>query len=144
LQIIGILVFLFLKNVLFKLEDGASIYVCPSHIHTHTFQTISITIVVPPTRLHCSSPALRFLLLQHSQFTEESGKLCNDVVEVSVMDDCYCFSMLVASCHFGAVCCTVLFLLLCGFFTVWFLVHRGILYSTGSRTPRDLVQRADS
>jgi len=37
------------------------------------------------------------LFLQRSQFTEESGKLCNDGVAVFVMDVCYCF---VDACYF--------------------------------------------
>jgi hypothetical protein len=138
----------------FKLEDGAIIFVCPSHIHTHKFQTSTITIVVLPALLHCSP--LRFLFLQRSQFTEESGKLCNDVVEVSAIDGCYCFLMLATSFQnwrgllYCAVSHTVWFILLSGFSftagscTAWDLVQHGILYSTGSCTPMDLVQRDDS
>ena len=101
-------------------------FVCPSHKNTHKFQTslnthkfqtsLNSTIVVAPTLLHCSP--LCFSFLQRSQFTEESGKLCNDVV----------------SFHCGAVCCTVPF-----------LVPRVILYCcVGSRTAWDLIQRSDS
>ena len=124
------------KNVLFKLEDLCFFIACPSHIHTHTFQTSTIALVVTATLLHCSP--LRYSFLQRSQFTEESGKLCNDVLEVSVMDGCYCLLMLVTSVHYGAGCCTMLFLILCNFFyclvyrTVRDLVQHGISYSAGS------------
>ena len=135
--------------MLFKLDDCASIFACPSHIHKHKFQTSIITFVATPTILHWCP--LRFLFLQHYQFTVESVKLCNNVLEVSVMDGCYCLSMPVTSFHFGAVCCTVLFLILCNFVSCLVsctprdLVKHGILYSAGSCPALcHLVQRADS
>jgi hypothetical protein len=129
---IGILVFFF-KNVLFILEDCASIFLCHSHIQKHKFQTSTITLVVSPTLPHCSP--LRFLFQQRSLFTEESGNLCNDVLEVFVMDGSYCISMLVTLLHFGAVCCTMPFLILEQFFS-----HSGFLHSAGTCAARDLIQ----
>ena len=98
------------------------------------------------------------LFLQRSQFTEESGKLCNDVVAVFVMDVCYCF---VDACYFISfwrgllLLCRFLYCmgLPCHFLyclgsrttAAWDLVLlRGILYYRAvscTRTVWDLVQR---
>ena len=70
------------------------------------------------------------------QFTEESGKLCNDVVAVFVMDVCYCF---VDACYFisfwrGLLFYCAAFCTVCDYrvisCTVWDLVLllRGISY----------------
>jgi hypothetical protein len=70
--------------------------------------------------------------------------LSNDVIEGYVMDGCFCFSMLVISFHFGAVCNSMPYL--CNFLyclvscTARNLIWHGILYSTGSHTPWDLIQ----
>ena len=83
------------------------------------------------------------LFLQCSQFTEESFKLCNDVVAVFVMDVCYCF--VDACCYFISFWRGLLYYC-AAFCTVWdyrlFLVLSGISYycCVGSHTAAwDLV-----